>query len=246
MRIQQSKLIHQQQYMYDIRYNKDFSWRLLCACLQAWLTASLHAAHTDSNPMGLLQNSGNCANRVCLSWLSSARGKAGSCLRPLTVHCASTFSPKKASQASLTASAPALLFARRLGYFRKVVSGLKSKAVLMQGEGKYWIFLVWFGLICMHWGGPWEGYKPGKLCGTTEGCRVMGSNRAWCWVGWAERTYCWTRRRQKRWGIIRICHLIKLWEGWCLPAWVGRGSIHECMSSLFTLWCSPLTGQHGS
>ena len=20
----------------------------------------------------------------------------------------------------------------------------------------------------MHWGGPWEGYKPGELCGSTE------------------------------------------------------------------------------
>ena len=37
----------------------------------------------------------------------------------------------------------------------------------MQAEGKYWIFPVWFGLICMHWGGPWEGYKPGELWGTT-------------------------------------------------------------------------------
>ena len=133
--------------------------------------------------MGLLQNSGNCASIVCLSWLSSASGKAGSCLRPLTVHCASTSSPKKASRASLTASAPALLFTRRLGYFRKVVSGLKSKAVLMQAEGKYGIFPVWFGLICMHWGWALRGVQAWRALWDyrrwgIQGCRVLGSNRA--------------------------------------------------------------------
>ena len=53
---------------------------------------------TLTQPMWLLQ-----IWELCFSWLRSARGKAGSCLRPLPVHSASTSSPKEASRASLTA-----------------------------------------------------------------------------------------------------------------------------------------------